>query len=345
MLKPTVLLVPLLLATLETSASQDETTAPATATVAAPTKPLTVERGAGRVPFVIPARERLVFDVVLDIGVLGETRVGTFTMSAGTESYRKGLPQPGVVEASEKLAGWLLSEGKGRYLGYTLDHSTESRFLPQEWPRLIHRDTQQGSENRRRELMYGTRDGAPMAWYRSDTHCDGCDRREHVVEGSLFSTEHHCTKCKRAEHRVWNKPKLEPSVDGAIDTQASFFLARALVASADEVLSFPLLEKDRHWLVTFHKGERKTLDVPAGTFHCREMKMTAEPPEGSQDRPKFKGLLGMHGSLSLWLEERTGVLVRITGLLPLGPIDLDVSIELSEFAGTPEGFAPVSPRK
>ena len=43
----------------------------------------------------------------------------------------------------------------------------------------------------------------------------------------------------------------------------------------------------------------------------------------------------------IWVEEATGVPVKIQGYVPLGPFDLDVALELRKFTGTPEDFKPL----
>ena len=115
------------------------------------------ERGAGLQPLVLPSNEVLEFDVIVDIALVGRTRLGKFKLSAGTEGYLAGLPRPGeVVDAAASKTGWIKGEASGSYLGYTLDHKIEARLLPQGWPQVVYRDIQRGSENRMRELRYGS---------------------------------------------------------------------------------------------------------------------------------------------------------------------------------------------
>jgi hypothetical protein len=63
-------------------------------------------------------------------------------------------------------------------------------------------------------------------------------------------------------------------------------------------------------------------------------------PSGKSE--KFKGLFGIHGSLSIWLEKETGVPVSIEGILPAGPLNVGINLRLKGFRGTPEGFASES---
>ena len=56
---------------------------------------------------------------------------------------------------------------------------------------------------------------------------------------------------------------------------------------------------------------------------------------------QFEGVFGIHGSIHLWVEQRTGIAVRIQGDLPVGPITLGIDVILERFSGTPPEFAPV----
>lgn len=315
---------------------------PAEGTVAVAEKVLVVSRGKDQLPLTVPVSERLVYDVVLDIALIGRTRVGTLLLSSGVEPFRAGLPKPGqVIEASSKRAGWVRANAKGGYLGYSLEHVIEARLLPQDWPNVIVRNVQSGSENRRHELMYGKRQGTPTLWYRRNRHCRGCERHEHFIEGGLtLSSPEHCKRCKRGEHRVWQSPELHSIPEGSVDMLSAIHLARTLVLSDQEAVTLPLLDKERWWDLTLAKGELATIKVPAGEFLARAIKLTPKPPEGEEREERFKGLFGIHGSLSVWLEERTGVPVQIEGLVPLGPLNLDISVELREALGVSEEFTP-----
>ena len=299
-----------------------------------------IERGEGRLGVFIPKSEVLEYDVKVDIAVLGQTDVGDFVLRAGTQPYRQGLPAPGQVHAADKQVAWIQAIATGGALGYRLEQTIEARLLPQVWPRVVVRNTQRGSESRRWELMYGQRSDKLTAWFREDRHCQTCDRREHFVEG-LFSDEHHCDKCKRAEHRVWKKPLTDEIPEGAVDMMTAIHLARTMVRAKQDFVEFPMIDRERMWHVTLTRSVRRKIGTPLGEFWCREIKMTPKIPD-EQDQTKFKGLFGIHGTLSFWLDEQTGVPIRIEGIVPLGPFDLGTSLRLKGYSGTPAGFAPLS---
>jgi hypothetical protein len=105
---------------------------------------LALSRGPGQLPLHIPLAEELGFDVILNVAVLGDTKVGEVVLSAGVEPYLPGLPAAGDAIDDDLEVGWIRSQAKGSYITYDLDHQIEMRALPQTWPRVIYRDTQEG---------------------------------------------------------------------------------------------------------------------------------------------------------------------------------------------------------
>jgi hypothetical protein len=305
---------------------------------------LAVARAAGQLPLHIPLDEELRFDVILNVAVIGDTKVGQVTLSAGVEPFLLGLPAPGDELAVDRNVGWIKSHAKGSYLTYDLDHEIEMRTLPQEWPQVVFRDTQEGSENRKRELKYGTRDGLTQSEYRSDSHCKGCKRREHYVEGTWpFSDDHHCKKCKRGSHRQWRDPKSRSVPEGTFDMLSAIYYARSMVRAGLTEVTVPLIDREQLWDLTLTRGNQRTIRTPAGKFLCREIRLTTKVPAGEDvDDDEFQGLFGIRGTIRVWLEESTGVPVQVTGIVPAGPLEIDVRLSLRDYRGTPADFAPLA---
>ncbi|MCP3915791.1 MAG: DUF3108 domain-containing protein [bacterium] len=299
-----------------------------------------LNRGPESIAIVIPEKEILEYRVILNVAVIGATDVGDFTLSAGTDVYRPGLPASGVTASGDERIAWIRAHAAGSYLGYRMDHEITARHLPKEWPATVYRATQRGSENRRRELMYGVREGEPSAWYRSDRHCKKCKRREHFVEGGLFSGERHCKKCKRGEHRVWKKPVTRKIPARSVDMLTSIHLARSIVRDDIKEVRYVMLDKAKEWDVTLTRVARKKIKTPAGEFWCRAVKLDPQAPKDEEREEKFKGLFGIHGTLSIWLEERTGVPIVIEGVVPIGPFDVDIELQLKKAKGVPPEFGP-----
>jgi hypothetical protein len=302
---------------------------------------LIVERKEG-LAFTIPEAETLSFEVIVDIPLLGATGLGAFELVSGTEIQQASVFDPAGSNGGEDLrVGLIRGHASGACLNYVLEHEISLRVLPQEWPRVIYRDTQGGTENRRRELLYGMRKGEPTSLYRRDGHCASaiCERPEHRIEKTWLRKEHHCDKCKRAAHREWRKPTVQEIPADGVDMLSAVFLARSMVQEGLGELKFPMLDKDRWWDVTLTLGGSKRLVTKAGTFDCCAVKLTPVLPSGKSE--KFKGLFGIHGSLAIWLEKETGVPVSIEGVLPAGPLDVGINLRLKGYRGTPAGFASV----
>jgi len=304
-----------------------------------------VDRG-DQPPIWVPPGEVLTFGVDVDLGILGEASVGTVTMSSGVEPYISGLPLPGQkIEGGGRMVAWIRCVARGGHLGYELDHEIAVRFLPQEWPHILNTEVQTGSENRKRELKIGLVDGKRTGSYRSDGHCPGCDRREHFVKATLpWNDDYHCEGCKRGEHRVWSPPHVREVPEHTVDVLGAVYLARTMVREALPELELAMLQKEDVWLILLTTGELQEIDVPAGVFRCREVRLTVSRPPEEEDKgeAKFSGLFGIKGALKIWVQEGTGVPVLIEGDVPLGNIiDLHARVKLTGFLGTPESFVKV----
>jgi len=308
---------------------------------------LVVSRGEGLDPIEIPRSEELEYVVEVDVGVLGDVDAGRVTLSAENEPYLAGLPAPGEMSRADPKhrVGWFRTQARGAYLGYELKHDIESRHLPQEWPAGITRDTQAGSENRRKELKLGMLDGKPTAIYRNDGHCKGCRNPEHFVESPwAWSEPYHCKKCKRAEHRVWRDPQQREVAPGTVDILTAVYLARSMIRQGREESTFPVVIKQRQWILTVRRGAARTIEAPAGRFECVLARLDTRVPPGEPpaEKGRFEGLFGLQGSIKIWMEARTGIPVLISGELPVPVIGtLDVNVKLRRYEGTPESFAPV----
>ncbi len=268
----------------------------------------------------LPRNEKLVYRVFIDLPLV-EASVGTVTQTCKVVPY-----QPSVLIESEPVPENLETasiqiRAKGDYSWYSLDSTIETRLLPQFWPRILHKSTSEGTEKRSRELKVGSRDGVPMSSYRRDTET-----------GAPKGT------------RIWKDEKLRTVPEGAVDLLSAIFFARTLVQEGHEEITFPLIDKDRVWEMTLRRGQAQEIRTPAGVFDAIEVRLDPKPyrdeaiSEAKQRR--FEGLFGIHGTIHLWAEMRTGVPVRIQGDLPVGPLTLGIDVALAAFEGTPPEFEP-----
>ncbi len=308
-----------------------------------PPQPLRVDRGPGNEPLWIPREERLDFNVHLNLGLLGEPKVGTVTLSAVVAPFRESslLRRPSSSSNDGLELGKLTAVARGSYAVYTLEEVISSSYLPQEFPSLLLTTTQRGSENRRRELQLGFRDGAYVAQYRSDHHCKSCTAREHFIEPAwVWQDERHCPGCKRGEHRIWRAPRERAAPQGALDMLGAVYFARSRIQAGETEVRFPLIDKLELWDVRVRPGKQKIQSVDGGRFDAMELLLETRVPEGDTSRSAkdFSGLFGIKGTISIWFHRQTGVPVLIRGEMPAGVMDLDVRVELVRWKGTPEGF-------
>lgn len=306
---------------------------------------LRIERGEGLRPLWIPRAEELKFKVFVDLPLLGETEAGRVTLSAGVDPYIAGLAVP---EAERKntpqWTGWVKSVATGSHLGYELHHELKSRLLPQAWPAIYYTDTQRGSETRTRELKLGMQDGQWIAWHRNDGHCKGCENKEHFVDSNwLWGKPSHCTerKCRVLGHRLWREPLRRNVPLGSTDMLSAVYYARALVReqrTEDEII---IVDKQRLWKVQLKTAGTKLIEVPGGKTECVEVRLRSSVPEGEpSSKEGFQGLFGLQGTIRIWLDKQCGVPVKIEGEFPISLLstELDVSVQLDKYSGTPTGF-------
>ena len=279
--------------------------------------PFIVPRGEGLLELMIPQDESLTFGAHLELGVV-RARVGKVTMRAGVEQPKRSLLRPKAGAGGE--TAWIEARAVGEYTVYSLDSRLETRFHAKDWPRVVHRMEQQGTERRRREILLGRRGDKDVLSYRSDTRT-----------GAPVGT------------RIW-RPSTELSAPaGAIDSVGAVYLVRSMIRDGLESTDITMVDKNRLWSVEISLGEPEEIEVTAGRFRARPVTLKTERlyPD---DHPKeadegFSGPFGLRGNIQLWVDEKSGVPVLIAGTLPAGPIDIDIEIRLESFEGTPVGFA------
>jgi hypothetical protein len=289
------------------------------------------ERGPGLEPLLLPPDERLVYQASLDWGWLG-ANVGKVTMEARIEDLDDGVFVPAAADAGsepptlEGQMAWMSIHAEGDYTLYSMDATISTRILPQDWPRFTYRSVSQGSDLRRRELMIGAKDGVPTTSFRKDTS------RKDGPEGQ----------------RVWKDWTTREVPKGTLDMLSAVYMARTLQRRDLRLVRFPLIDKSTLWQVTISRGRSRKIETAAGTFDAIEILIepAIDPSEtvdekGKKKEEKFEGLFGIHGSIHMWVERRTGIPVRIQGDLPVGPLTMEVDIRLEKYHGTPREFRPL----
>lgn len=285
--------------------------------------PFRFQPGKDTVAVTVPRGERLVYRAYLDFA-LGEARVGTVTQTCTVQ----GQAAPVIlVDKAAAPAGEMASiklQADGKYFVWELESTLETRILPQDWPRLYYQMVSKSSRGtRRREVLVGRKEGAPVASYRGDTD-----------KGAPAGT------------RIWRAAQERPVPEGTLDMLTAVFMARALVREKKDVLTFPLIDKTRLWSLDLRRGKERRIETGAGTFDAFEVVLEPKPYPGESFEEKakeFEGVFGIHGTIHLWVDKRTGIAVRIQGDLPIndGMITLGIDVVLDSYSGTPADFTPV----
>lgn len=304
---------------------------------------LVFERGPGLMPVLIARDEELSMGVRVRLGIAGSPRLGTVLLRSKVVPNRGSLLVRGASTDAKGERAELIAEAKGGNSLYNLHEIRKSLLLPQAWPRIKHTSVQTGTESRMREQEIGLGEQGPYTRFRGDHHCRGCDLEHHFVEPTwAWQDPQHCKKCKRAEHRVWREWQERALPAGAVDMVTAVTLGRSMLLLGEREMTFPLIDEEELWELTIRTGRVERINVDAGQFDATEILLETRPAPGEDAKPEdFKGLFGIHGTVSIWFDTKTGVPVRISGTVPLGPFTLDARVELESYRGTPAGFAPV----
>ena len=275
-------------------------------------------------PLMIPRGEHLEFRVRAGVGGL-EAPVGSVRMDATVEPYRSPVLLIGGGGEATGESGRMRIHAEGDYQLFRMDATIETLAHPVEWPFLVYNFSQTGSKERRQELLLGRQGDAVHARYRTDT-----------------------TKGAPKGSRIWKKPKERDLPEAALDMASATYFARAMIRENRLYMAFPVANKLDLWQVTLRRGKTGRVETAAGTFDAVQIILEPRPhpsekgDEDVQERAKeFEGLFGLHGSISFWVEQRTGIPILITGEIPVGPIDIAVTVILKGYSGTPEEFRPI----
>lgn len=282
--------------------------------------PYVVTRGEGLLELLVPRNETLRYGAHLELGPV-KARVGSVSLRAGVEEQKRSLLRP--RNGGGDQAAWIEARAVGEYTVYTLDSRIETRFHDKEWPRLVHRMEQQGTERRRREVLIGSKGEGEALSYRADTR-----------HGAPIGT------------RIWAQPTQLSCPEGVLDSVGAVYLVRSMIRDGLDSTTFPMVDKHRLWTVEISLGEVQELEVTAGRFRARPVTLSTERllpedhPQEEQDEG-FAGPFGLRGQIQLWVDEITGVPVLIAGTLPAGPLDIEIEIRLESFEGTPAAFGAI----
>ena len=284
----------------------------------APSGPLVVELDAGLPPLVIPRDERLSFQVRV-----GPLPVGKVHMEAEVVD----APQGGVVLTKDResraatghgAVAHMVTRAQGDYKLYNLDAEIETRIHPQRWPWIVYRFEQRGTKKYKRILNIGYQDEKPRVSYARDTE-DGAPK------GS----------------RIMKEPKTRDLPVPALDMLSAVYYARAMTREERLYLSFPVADKLDVWEIRLSRRKTGVIETDAGSFEGVQILLDPKPwkdevlgEKAAAKTKRFEGLFGLQGSIELWVERETGIPLRISGDIPVGPLELTIDVSLQSYSGT-----------
>ncbi|MEK7269500.1 MAG: DUF3108 domain-containing protein [Planctomycetota bacterium] len=259
--------------------------------------------------------------------------VGLVGLDVGTATFEI-FSEPGPGPARVRI----LAKADGSALGYSIKAVIESLADASTLAPVRYRYVQEGSGARRRGFDFGAN---AVAYWKS-RHCRNaaCANPAHSLASAPGRPPLHCPDhdCERPDHQVWQMRRTRDLDAPAFDVLAAIYRARDVDLGAATPPSFRLLvDKDGDWDVTLKARGTREIQVPAGTFSCRQIRLETKRHAPKPDETEaFEGPFGLKGNISLWVDEETKIPVRISGTVPFG-VDFNAEVNLEKREGA---YAP-----
>lgn len=287
--------------------------------VAKPAPAIALETLSGIEPASLPLGERLVFRATVEWKgaqvLVGHLELGSFHEDTETTI--------------------LHARGKGDRFGYTIDQQITSRLnrntgYPSEYTNI-----QRGSEHHTKKLEF---EKGKILYTRRE-HCRDpeCKDSNHDVaevdwKGPIpwGTRTKHCSDrdCGTASHESWVTKKVHEVDKPYVDLLSSIYVARTAAFPEDGTpMIIPAVNDDHRWLVEVRQMQRRELTVIEGTYDAIELSLTPMASDGDEKK-RFKGLFGIHGTLRVWIDATSRKPLLIQGTLPVSVLDLKARIEL-----------------
>lgn len=237
-----------------------------------------------------------------------------------------------TLSVSEKTTGSpaviLNGNAKGGGLGYTLNYDVNSVLDGETCLPRLAKFSQTGSETRFKKFLFQP----GMVTYSKLKHCrdNHCKNPKHKIErmtwfGPIPTGKEivHCPDCEDLDHFCWVVRHNHKVAKQFYDMLSGVYLARTCEFTPGASFTIPLIQKHDRWNVTITSHEEETIKVPAGTFKC--VKITIQPSnvgDNPDEKPRFEGLFGLHGSIDIWVEKEFRLPVRVLGTIPFAFLDI-----------------------
>lgn len=282
-------------------------------------KGVAVESFSGIVPASLPLGERLVFEATVEWKG-AQVLVGHLELASFQEDLETTI---------------LHARGKGERFGYLIDQQITSRLDRMTGQPIEYINVQRGSEYHTKKLLF---ENGSIS-YKKREHCrkSDCSHPKHNIAEVSWkgpipwgTKDQHCDdkKCGNPTHESWVVKKVHQVDEPYVDLLTSIFVARtAKFPSDDETIIIPAINDDSRWFVEVKKLQTKEITVKEGTYEAIELSLSPLSSDGNEKK-RFKGLFGIHGTLRVWIDSISRKPLLIQGTLPVSVLDLKARIEL-----------------
>ena len=267
----------------------------------------------------LPVGERLLYRAYVDkAGVTAQVGTCEFTVTAND----RGEPVLTAVAAGKKL-------------GYTLDATMQTTLDRTTLRPKRHTYVQGGSELRQKKLVFSQ--AGAIYWKMKHCRDERCQDPDHMVEGFSWvpwreGKKHHCDErnCREPEHLRWRQRGSHTFDRVYFDMLSAIYVARHFDFEADTPPTIAVLNDRDRWVVELIVLSRGPVEIEAGTFEAVEVRLQPKATDKGRVPEEFRGLFGMHGAIRLWLDRSTRQPLKVEGVVPLGPFNLNARVELVE---------------
>jgi len=250
------------------------------------------------------------------------------------------------VEKRKGPTGGLLLRGiaKGGKFGYHIRMLWESYLDGKTLLPTLSVNTKTGSERRFERYLF--QKGEVLYFKKKHCHRPDCKNPAHFVRKTKWfgpipvgKETVHCPGCKDLRHYIWRLIWRHKVNEPFLDMLSAVYAARTSTFRPGASFIVPVVKSRDRWHVKVTAAKEEKVKVSAGTFDC--YKIILEPHnvgDRPNAKPKFSGLFGIQGTISIWVDKVTRVPVRIKGSIPFAFLTLYCDVQLKRATGTPEAF-------
>ena len=227
------------------------------------------------------------------------------------------------------------ARGRGQRFGYSIDQRIVSTMEAGGKQPISFMNTQRGTEHHTKKLIFDEN----KISFSKRSHCriSECKNKHHLVSEVAWkgpipwgTKQAHCASkdCEIALHENWLHVKDHEVEEPYVDLLTAIYVARtSQFPAGDEPMIIPVVNDDSRWYVQVQPRSRQQISVKEGDYDAIEMALNPIPSDGNEKK-RFEGLFGIHGTLRVWFDSQSGRPVLIEGMLPFAYLNLKARIEL-----------------